>query len=764
MLKKRAAALLILCILFANLVFVTKSEDIPEWTFMVYLDGDNNLENFGIDDFLEMAEVGSSYDLQILVQFDRISGDDNRYGDWTDAKRFLVEKGMEPIPSNAVQSLGEVDMADPNVLYDFLNWSANNYEAKKYFLVIWDHGLGWEGIVRDDTSGGYMKTPELAGALAQFNTEKGRKIDIVAFDACRMMLEMIYEMRNYAHYFVGSEKDVPDRGFPYDMLLNGMASNPLIPVSSASKILVDVYVNFYTQNTIFAVTLSSVKASSLGELEQRLNALLNETRLELPYYSEEIKNAREATEYYDDKPLYYHRDLYHFMENLQSEVSSRRLNELAEDVKTVIEDNVYERKWDNPSSANTRCTNAHGLSIWLPLSVVDFNYLNLQFAIDTYWDEFLDLYNINFDKPQASLEISFTATDEDINGYNDTISLNILANITGNLTVDFYSDTYQFSKYYDLTAGVPKLDTITLSNNGYYTLHFYLTNTTGHLQNYSELINPLSSYVDLAIDSQNISIEPHPNNTTIGNIEVISALITLYGPLDALGINVSFYTSQKTGGESPDENNDGLIDASYSGTVIGWKVVDIYADLNDFEASGVASIIWDTSLSLGENDIWVIVDYPSPGKSTEADGIYNNKARYWQGNFYVVKSRIFCVCGKILDDNGNTTQLDMVLTNMMSGDTISTAVESSTFEISFLYPLWAQDDDVLELKFNYSNEEFKYQFEPDFKKSSYTINILLKSSQYEEERGSFLPVFLIQLLGIVIALIGFKVVLRQKRK
>lgn len=30
-----------------------------EWTFMVYLDGDNNLEENAVDDFLEMASVGS---------------------------------------------------------------------------------------------------------------------------------------------------------------------------------------------------------------------------------------------------------------------------------------------------------------------------------------------------------------------------------------------------------------------------------------------------------------------------------------------------------------------------------------------------------------------------------------------------------------------------------------------------------------------------------------------------------------------------------
>ena len=36
------------------------------WTVLVYMNGDNNLEAAGIDDFLEMAQVGSSSDLNAV--------------------------------------------------------------------------------------------------------------------------------------------------------------------------------------------------------------------------------------------------------------------------------------------------------------------------------------------------------------------------------------------------------------------------------------------------------------------------------------------------------------------------------------------------------------------------------------------------------------------------------------------------------------------------------------------------------------------------
>ena len=67
-----------------------------KWTFMVYLDADNNLEDVGIDNFLHMAQVGSTNDVNIVVQFDRSSSYDTSYGDWSTTKRFHVEKDMTP--------------------------------------------------------------------------------------------------------------------------------------------------------------------------------------------------------------------------------------------------------------------------------------------------------------------------------------------------------------------------------------------------------------------------------------------------------------------------------------------------------------------------------------------------------------------------------------------------------------------------------------------------------------------------------------------
>ena len=116
-----------------------------KWTFMVYLDADNDLEKYGIADFNEMETVGSSSDVQIIVQMDRSPNYDATNGDWADTRRFRVIKDNDTktITSPVLQNLGEANMGDPNTLVSFVNWAKLNYPADHYCLVLWDHGGGW---------------------------------------------------------------------------------------------------------------------------------------------------------------------------------------------------------------------------------------------------------------------------------------------------------------------------------------------------------------------------------------------------------------------------------------------------------------------------------------------------------------------------------------------------------------------------------------------------------------------------------------------
>ena len=63
-----------------------------KWTFMVYMAADNDLEPEAINDLNEMELIGSTDDVNILVQIDRIYGYVSPDPDWTLTRRYRVTK------------------------------------------------------------------------------------------------------------------------------------------------------------------------------------------------------------------------------------------------------------------------------------------------------------------------------------------------------------------------------------------------------------------------------------------------------------------------------------------------------------------------------------------------------------------------------------------------------------------------------------------------------------------------------------------------
>ena len=49
-----------------------------QWTVMVWMAGDNNLEDAALDDLQELKQVGSTDDVDILVQLDRMGDQQTR--------------------------------------------------------------------------------------------------------------------------------------------------------------------------------------------------------------------------------------------------------------------------------------------------------------------------------------------------------------------------------------------------------------------------------------------------------------------------------------------------------------------------------------------------------------------------------------------------------------------------------------------------------------------------------------------------------------
>ena len=425
-----------------------------QWTLLVYLDGDNNLESAGIEDFLEMSSVGSTGDVNVVVQFDRIAGYDSTYGDWTSTKRFLVTSGMTPDPGNAVQDIGEANMGDLQTFIDFVEWGMSSYPADHYAVVLWDHGSGWrlraeemplvKDVCFDDSNGGdAIDMPELRSAMSTLTNGGSDPLDLVGFDACLMaMIEVDNQLIPYADVRVGSEETEPGDGWPYDTVLSALTGNPTMSADQLGTVIVDEYYASYgNDETQSAVDLRTPYADLNAAVNDFAVALINGA----PAHCPEMAGARADSQTFSH-PAYV--DVYDFAYQTNQHVSDAAINAAATAVINEVNSAVIHEHH------GTSWPRAHGISIYFPESSGNYDSTYdgsqgwLQFTANTQWDEWLhafyqcpvqcnDPHEPNDTWEQAtSTSYGTTLTDPDICPAGDVDYYSFVGNAGDNVVVD----------------------------------------------------------------------------------------------------------------------------------------------------------------------------------------------------------------------------------------------------------------------------------------------------------------------------------------
>lgn len=439
---------------------------------MVYLDADNDLEPAGIKDLNEMEKVGSSSNLAIIVQMDRNPDYDVSNGNWTETRRYYVTKDndTEAISSVLLESSGEQNMGDKTTLFTFVNWTIQTYPAQHYALVLWNHGgssASGPGACWDYTSSeDYLTLPEIKEALANVYSISGKKIDVLAFDACLMgMIEVAYQMRDYANFMVGSEETEPNDGYPYDMILEELAASPSMSPAQFATTIVIKYVGSYTDglpnpddaphvtSAAFNLTKVSETAVAVSQLAETLIGDFNNSEAA-------IKEAWQQAETFSGDFV----DLYNFTQLLNSKISNMTIIAKGESVLNAIDSLVVSEVHGITHS------NAHGVSIYYPKKYDKLFYIDLDLALDTLWDEFLDFATnteaqITPACPAYNSEDNVTFMDVDVGDVDGDQQPEIVA--VGNYT-DEMDDVYFIIAVFDITdSGLVQYCNATM-NLGYY--------------------------------------------------------------------------------------------------------------------------------------------------------------------------------------------------------------------------------------------------------------------------------------------------------
>ena len=413
-----------------------------EWTVMVYLAGDNNLDSAGVIDLKEMKKVGSTEQINVIAQFDR-------EGKSIATNRYYIRKGGT-LAKDVVGSLGETNMGNPRVLEDFIKWGIKNYPAEHYLVVVWNHGNGWNdenvyrvarnmmklnikrrgevvlpakgaqkdsvsirrihaiggkkfrhalfhtsimkaitirGIAYDDDAQDFLDNIEMKRLLGSTKKILKRKIDILGMDACMMsMAEVVYQLRDSVSLTVGSEEVEPGDGWPYDRILAKLAKKPAMPPNELATTIVNGYVASYPANagvTQSACDLSKagLLASAVDQLADVLNSYLSDAAVRAT-----VIECRLQTQAYDT-PDYI--DLYDFCNLLENKTGFDDIRAACSAVKNMIQRNGVVIR-SGYKGKNVKHSN--GLSIYFPQKSLSSLYATLDFTKKTSWGKFLERF------------------------------------------------------------------------------------------------------------------------------------------------------------------------------------------------------------------------------------------------------------------------------------------------------------------------------------------------------------------------------------
>ena len=388
-----------------------------EWTLMVYMDGDNDLEKFAIEDLNEM-ESGIGESVEVLVLVDRAEKYDNSNGDWKDTRVYRIQKDNDrmQIHSQILARPGELNLGDGKVLQEFIRASLHAFPAKHYGLIMWDHGGGWVAHAIDKnapgTSGGedHLTLPELSQSIEGALHESGvKRLDMIGFDMCLMaQLETATQLQGLGTVMVASEAVEPDQGWPYDQILPEFSKATRGTRRLASTI-VHQYAAFY-KTVGRPYTMSAHDLDLVGAVLDRLNALVDHIDVHMDQLWTLISRTLFYAEAYTDRTKETKQrqqalasmDLLDALRRIHFNAPEKYRAQKAYDALIATMDRFVLA--EETSAMRTRST---GLSIYAPTNQINFNdaYLKTRFAKESHWLKLLqNLYT--HQKNQAKPVIS----------------------------------------------------------------------------------------------------------------------------------------------------------------------------------------------------------------------------------------------------------------------------------------------------------------------------------------------------------------------
>jgi hypothetical protein len=389
-----------------------------DWTVMVYLAGDNNLTEESVFSLTEMEKVVADDRIAVVAQFDPGASNIPTHG-------YVIKGARSPKTSRGRTQLapvsgglgndaislkkpkitfapprglksqspkrkgGETDSGDPATLFNFMSWAREYYEAEHYMVVLAGHGAGTEEdfLLRDQTPRNSLRIPDLREVFAQVKTRLNTQIDILGMDVCLMsMVEVCYELKGLVDYIVASESFSPAAGWPYGEILRQLQIKKHAKTEDIAKALVGEYIAFYSDYVMggLSVDQSVLNVSAVepvAEAVKKLAATIDGWLTDPVFHDAIILAHWEAQSYNGEMFV----DLQDFCELLAKRYpqAAAACDNVIVKIRALVRESCY-------TGVENQFSN--GVSIYFPWSAVAPSYVELKFARNAGWNDFLHRY------------------------------------------------------------------------------------------------------------------------------------------------------------------------------------------------------------------------------------------------------------------------------------------------------------------------------------------------------------------------------------
>jgi hypothetical protein len=367
-----------------------------EWTILFVMQGDNNLSSAMYKNIKTLKKIGSTPDVNLLVQWDEPLSKTT----W----RYKIDQNKLVDDASLPQEMG----ADPeSELVDAARWAFTNYKAKKQALILWNHGSGvldeargWEkmrGILYDFSSRKCLTNTGLLHAMQKIKQDvlNNKALDFFGMDACLMaMVEVAYQIKDFATLLVASENIEYTPGWDYKTIIRQLINNaPRFEGRHLADLVVKSFRKFnIKRNSNY--TQSAIMLDQIPALKDNLNAFalacLGQQDALLKKY---VAQARTACAEFDNGNFM---DLYDFYQKCITICTANRRTAIYPQIVALAADGCA--LIDQAIAVHTKGStyrNVRGLSIYFPRGKeLHASYNGTLFAQETVWPLFLQNFQV----------------------------------------------------------------------------------------------------------------------------------------------------------------------------------------------------------------------------------------------------------------------------------------------------------------------------------------------------------------------------------